>query len=174
MFRVEPAPERRATQSATIDDSSSFQHQSMSRAYRDLLDAMRRQHLGQRRAPGSLEPTHGPRLINLVETIQQFVQQQQLRARGQSPRQQYQPSLPIREREKASRHELRDGQPAQQGPDPASIGRIERAQRNVSAIQAGADHLLDGMIPTVALVLVLPLRPEIADLILDLEGSRPP
>src|SRR4051812_17194723 len=105
-------------------------------------------------------------MVDLVEPIQQLIEKQQLWTRGQRSRQQYQPALAIGKRKERARGELLNGQARQQRSDPTSILGGQRVEGNICAIQTGTDHLHHGVIPTVALVLVLPLRPNITDLVL--------
>ncbi len=71
---VKPALQSGGAESASIDDLPVFQHEGVSHALRDILDAMSRQDPGQRRTPCMPQPTQRAAAVHLIQAIQQFVQ----------------------------------------------------------------------------------------------------
>ena len=79
VLHIQPTLERRAPQLAAIHEAPLFQHDSMRRARRHIFDPMRSQNPWHTRALRMSQPTHRAPAIDLVQAIQQFIEQQQLR-----------------------------------------------------------------------------------------------
>src|ERR1700722_12508209 len=108
--------------------------------------------------------------IEWIEAAEQFIEQQQFRSPGERTRQQDQAALPIRQRQETTARERSDAQLRKHARATGSILGTERRERNIGAMQAGRDDLLDAKIPVVMLVAILPLRPQVGDLVLDAIG----
>src|SRR5437660_11204032 len=66
---------------------------------------------------------------------------------------------------------MRHRQTPERAANATAVGPAQPIEGNVGAIQTRADDALDRHVPAVALILVLPLGPEVGDLVLDPKGG---
>src|SRR5688572_26655158 len=98
-----------------------------------------------------------------VQTVEHLIEKQQLWPGRQRTCQEHKAALAVRETEEAPVRQRFDAKALQEPRYFPAIRIAQGIQRNVGPIQTSANHLLDAVIPAIALVFVLPLRAEVGD-----------
>ncbi len=96
-----------------------------------------------------------------IQAIVELIQQQPVWILHQGARQQYQPLLPVGQRQElAARQCLKAARP-QRRADPPGLNPGNGAEQQIGAMQTGRDQILHTQVPTIARVLILPLASDI-------------
>src|SRR6185437_3245337 len=88
-------------------------------------------------------------------------------------REQCQPALAVGKREKAPARQRLYPQPPQNRGNAPAVRLAGGVEQNVGPVDTGCHHLFDGVVPAVARVFVLTLRPDVSDLVLYLLWGAP-